>query len=233
MILMVQVKAKFAPRLLLVTVAISIALSANRAKAAPPQNTDSDWWSLTRRLDSNEGIKTQEREIAPSNFRIAGVDVDDDFFRHAAETLGKASVISRGDAATFRAQACYVFEKGANRVYLIFEQGEVNNPFYLFSDGPPWEGSEECAPADVSFSRLLTGSGVRLGQTPSELIKVFGRPSLRGKNEFIYMLARKRPPELLKSSTLNIRASATKSSTKITSTMTSLLRSMRNSPSEN
>jgi|SRR5580658_4231904 hypothetical protein len=156
---------------------------------------NSDWWSGSRSLESGEDIRIQERELTGSNFRIIGIDLNEDMFTQAAAKLGPTTIIQRGDAATGRAQACYVSDDDA-KVHLILEQGEVAFTFYLFSDGRPWDGSDQCAHSHLVSAGLSTASGLHLGQTPSEVITLLGEPSNRRKNEFIYSIhAKKRASE--------------------------------------
>lgn len=146
---------------------------------------NSDWWSGSRNLESGKDIRTQERELASSNFRFIGIDLNEDMFAQAAAKLGPTTIIQRGDASTGRAQACYVPDEDA-KVHLILEQSEVAFTLYLFSDGRPWNGSDQCAHSHLISLSLSTASGLHLGQTPSEVISILGEPSNRSKNELIY-----------------------------------------------
>jgi hypothetical protein len=146
---------------------------------------NSDWWSGSRSSESGEDIRIQERELASSNFRIVGIHLNEDMFAQAAAKLGPTTIVQRGDASTGRAQACYVSDEGA-KIHLIFEQDEVAFTLYLFSDGRPWNGSDQCAHSHLISAGLSTASGLRLGQTPSEVIAILGEPSNQRKNELIY-----------------------------------------------
>ena len=146
---------------------------------------NSDWWSESRNPDSGQEIRTQERELASSNFRIIGIDLNEDMFAQAAAKLGPTTIVERGDASTGRAQACYVSDEDA-KIHLIFDQGEVEFTLYLFSDGRPWDGSDQCAHSHLISPGLSMASGLRLGQTPSEVIAILGEPSNQRKNELIY-----------------------------------------------
>ena len=88
---------------------------------------NSDWWSIVRRIESpNDHIEPQEREPAPSNSHVLGISLEyENLFKKAAEKLGPAKLIDRGDAATARQQACYVSIGESPKTYLIFETGEV------------------------------------------------------------------------------------------------------------
>lgn len=96
---------------------------------------NSDWWSLTRDVGGPD-VQPQKRVPAASNFSILGVALGDPQGVQLAAKLGKAVIVGRGDAATARAQMCYVSVTSSPAVHLIFEQGEVDYAFYLFSGGP-------------------------------------------------------------------------------------------------
>jgi hypothetical protein len=154
---------------------------------------NSDWWSLNRGSESEDGIKAQERELAKPNFQILGVNLGEIIFTQAAAKLGKTTIIERGDASTGRRQACYSSRGNQNRVYLIFERDEVGYTFYLFGGGPAWEGSDLCAASNDVSRSLATGAGLLLGQTPAQVIAILGRPTKQSENELIYsFLVKKR-----------------------------------------
>jgi hypothetical protein len=148
-------------------------------------NDNSDWWSASRNPDSDENIHAEKREFPKSNFQILGIDLRDTMFSKAAARLGTTTIIERGDASTGRSQACYV-SPGDKQVHLIFEQGEVEFTFYLFADGLVWEGSDRCATSKEISRSLATASGLHLGQTPTQVIAVLGKPTKERENEFIY-----------------------------------------------
>jgi hypothetical protein len=153
---------------------------------------DSDWWSNLRASDSDESINTQEREIAGLNLRILGIGLTEKMFERAAEKLGKAAIVDRGDASSGRSQACYVSDGDEGKVHLIFEQGEVEFGFYLFANGPDWYGSERCVPSKLISRSLSTASGLHLGQTPVQVMAILVKPSILRKNELIYSLHAKK-----------------------------------------
>lgn len=152
---------------------------------------NSDWWSVTKALDSDETISTQERELAASNFRILGVHLNEDMFTQAARAIAQGKTIERGDAATGRAQACYVSNQDA-KVHLIFEQGEVTFTFYLFSDDRPWVGDDLCVRSSVIPPNVSTASGLHLGQTPPQVMVILGSPSRRSNGELFYSVHAKK-----------------------------------------
>ena len=146
---------------------------------------NSDWWSASRNTDSDEDIHTERREFTKSTFRILGIDLSETMFSKAAARLGAATTIERGDASTGRRQACYV-SPGDRQVHLIFEQGEVDFTFYLFADGPVWEGGDRCVTSKEISRSLATASGLHLGQTRSQVIAILGKPTKEREKELIY-----------------------------------------------
>jgi len=149
---------------------------------------NSDWWSGLQSIDSDESIKTQEREVAHTNFKVLGVKLNDKILENATAKFGKGTFVERGDAALGREQLCFVSAKGTRKTYLIFERGEVHFSFYLFTGGKKWTGEEYCAKSDAISELVTTGSGLRLGIGPQEVMRILGRPSLHTKNQLLYSL---------------------------------------------
>jgi hypothetical protein len=145
---------------------------------------DTDWWSTLRTDD--EVVKPEERELTKSNFRIAGIDLNEKMFDRAVKTLGKATEVDRGDASTGRHQLCYVSKGAKDKIYLIFEMGEVDFNFYLFEDGKIWSGMEQCVASSLITSALGTASGLQLGQAPSKVKAILGVPSKQTSEEWVY-----------------------------------------------
>ncbi len=184
------------------------ALLAGQWPAHTRRGDDSDWWSSyysapgSKSDDSednnNEGI--QEREIAPSNFQVLGIALDEAMFSNAAKKLGEATETERGDASTGRGQICYVSSQGSEKVYLIFEIGEVDFNFYLFTGGPSWHGIDFCVPSSMVSRSTSTASGLHLGITPAQAIAILGQPTSRSPNELSYTLHKRKKlsPEDLK-----------------------------------
>jgi hypothetical protein len=151
----------------------------------------SDWWSVDREIKPDEAAP-QQRILSESNFSVVGVDLGDTMFRSARRKLGQAIIQQRGDGATGRRQICYTSAGSQDKVYVIFEQGEVDYTFYLFTDGPPWQGAERCFQSTAISRRSTTGSGLRLGQSPSQVIDLIGRPTKRSENELLYSFSVKK-----------------------------------------
>jgi len=184
--------------------------SAARQGSAVYLRDNSDWWSFIGRSDTDEIIASQEREPSSSNFRILGIDLNShSLFTKVAAKLGKAVVISRGDGSTGRSQICYQSAQSSGNIHLIFERGEVTDSFYLFIDGPDWKGSNACAKSNLVTKSLSVASGIQLGQRPSQLRAILGKPIIVVKNTYTWSFgaevknstkvlekARKQHPEL-------------------------------------
>ena len=179
--------------LLLLIGMCSVTLDGQISSGERPSD-NSDWWSSTR---SPEGI--QYREIADANLQIVGVNLRSDIFQTIYERLGHATVVQRGDSSTWREQVCYVDFSVPYSTYLIFEHGEVNSSFYLFSEAIPWNGRDLCARSKKPLGILETASGLHLGQTPKQVVGILGQPSERRENELRYFfeVKRKTPPDAL------------------------------------
>jgi hypothetical protein len=170
----------------------------NLPPSAYPDN--SDWWSGLNSSDSDEVVNIQERELPPTTFRVLGIGLSEEMFKRAAAKLGKTQILERGDASTGRSQACYVSSQGSPKTFLIFEQGEVNFGFYLFSDSRSWNGMDRCTLSALISDDLSIASGLHLGQSPAQVIAILGKPSRRSKGELLYSLhaKKKNSPEELK-----------------------------------
>ena len=164
-------------------------LAAATAQGGPPgyRSDNSDWWSYTRRPDADDGI-SQKRELPDSNFQILGLKLNDEIFGKASAKLGKATIVQRGDASTGRSQICYSSPGKRGKIYVIFEKGEVNDAFYLFSGGPDWQGSDLCIDSNLITSSLSTASGLRLGQTAAQVRGILGKPSKAADDKVVYSL---------------------------------------------
>jgi len=160
-----------------------------------------DWWSGRSLADSYEPIQPpQERELPSSNFQVLGIELDDAMFDRAATKLGKATHVERGDASTGRDQVCYVSTGGNEKVYLIFERGEVDFTFFLFTGGPSWNGIDRCVASNLVSLSSSTASGLHLGLTRAQIIAILGPPTSRSANELNYSVhvRKKLPPAELR-----------------------------------
>lgn len=181
--------------------AVSVALFAVVSASAHAQNYpsgyikgNSDWWSIL-----NESFRTpvrspENRSFASSNLEIAGqsfhegdfFDLGNNPFGRITASLGKTRITERGDASTGRAQICYTSKSRPGTTYLIFETGETDLTFYLFSQGASWKGSDRCARSPFVSRSLTTGSGLRLGMTASQVEAILGKPTASIQGRLIY-----------------------------------------------
>lgn len=160
----------------------------------PPsvRGDDSDWWSTTRAESETDlaapQTNTQHRQLASSTLDIMGIKVGDGEISRAESKLGPATVIWRGDAASARTQACYL--AGDSGTHLIFEEsGEgFEMSFYLFQDGPNWNGSELCAKLPPTSQPMQTANGLRLGLTRNAVETIMGKPSTASTDRLTYVL---------------------------------------------
>jgi hypothetical protein len=164
----------------------------SQQRVSPVRSDDSDWWS-TIRVDEAPQTNIQHRQLASSTLEIMGIKVGDGEIGRAELKLVHVTIISRGDAATARTQACYI--AGDSATHLIFEeQGEgFEMSFYLFQGGPNWNGSELCAKLPPISQPIQTADGLRLGLTRTEVEAVLGQPSTASANRLTYVLTAKKP----------------------------------------
>lgn len=169
---------------------IPLSCRAAQMSARPNYYPDnSDWSGLNPTgPDFDQAIQPQERELTSSNFRVLSIRLSDKMFDQAAARLGKAQVLQRGDASAGRSPACYVSAADSQKVFLVFEQGEVDFTFHLFCDSRPWNGIDRCTPSPLVSYALATASGLHLGQSQAEVIAILGTPTTRRRNELVYSL---------------------------------------------
>jgi hypothetical protein len=120
---------------------------------------------------------------------ILGLKLDDDIFGKATAKLGKGHIVKRGDGSAGRSQLCYSSPDKRSRIYLVFEKGEMNDAFYMFSDGPNWKGRDFCAESSLITTDISTVSGLRLGQTAAQITRKLGKPSVIADDKVIYSLS--------------------------------------------
>jgi len=125
------------------------------------------------------------REPAKDNFQIEGITLGATRdFAEVRSKFGKATEVTRGDAASGRSQICYRSPSG--NVHLIFELGEVESLLYLFGDGPKWNGRELCATSEMVSASVSTASGLRLGIRPQEVRNILGNPNIATSKKLVY-----------------------------------------------
>jgi hypothetical protein len=182
---------------------VSILLAPLTQTSPVRLNDDSDWWSIIKDEGKPGGIEVQvqKAETAESNFKILGADLG---HQYPLAKLGRPTSVQRGDAGNFRSQTCYASSGGttedSNKVYLVFEDGEVTSAFYLFAGGPPWHGSDLCVRSPLVSRSTRTGSGLYLGMTIADLEKILGKPSGAAPDRLVYsrLIKKKMSPEDLK-----------------------------------
>jgi len=177
---------------LLVIVGVVPASLYGQTPSTIPASDKSDWWSTTASQSEENIGPVLHREISDTNYQIIGINLHDMEFATVYEKIGEAHPIQRGDASTWREQACYKSRSSEHPVYLIFEHGEVNASFYLFNNAQPWNGSGECTQTEKVSATTATASGLRLGMTPEQVVGVLGKPSVRKQNELVYAVEVKR-----------------------------------------
>lgn len=145
-----------------------------------------DWWSISNESFRQANVKAKNENIVAGTFEIAGVDLGSDQFRKLATKMGKAPIIERGDASTGRQQVCYIAADGPVKIYLIFEFGEDDSAFYLFSDGGDWIGQRLCVRIRQVSMSLGTSSGLRLGLTRAEVEAILGKADAAFGDRSVY-----------------------------------------------
>jgi len=173
--------------LLVICTLVPLLQSAVQTGPLTYRSDNSDWWSQLRVADE-EVIPIAGEEPAASNFEILGINLGGDVFNEAWAKLGKAQRVDRGDASSGRSQICYVSVQGRPKIRLVFERGEVTDFFYLFADGPDWNGSDLCVKSNLLTENLSVASGLRLGQSPDQVRAILGKPDVESRQRIIYSI---------------------------------------------
>ncbi len=120
--------------------------------------------------------RIQHSDLAPTNFRISGVDLtkDEGVLAQAARVFGATSTVARGDASTGNGQACYRSATNKDNTYLIFGRGEVDSSFILSSNSSAWTATEACKPSGKITNGIATEAGLHLGLTQKQVIAILG-----------------------------------------------------------
>jgi len=153
---------------------------------------DSDWWSVLRRDPSSPVVKPRDVAIPESNFELSGVVLGPKQFEQLATKFGKTEEIERGDASTGRNQVCYRSAAAGEPIHLVFEFGEVDEIFYLFSGGANWSGSESCAKSKLIDQQLSTKSGLKLGLSRTQVEAILGPADMASGDRIYYSRVTKR-----------------------------------------
>ena len=145
-----------------------------------------DWWSVLNENFEWPNSKPKGDELAAANFEIAGVNLESDApFLNLSSKFGRAVSTVRSKGNNGREQFCYAAAQNP-AVRLVFEHGETNEAFYLFTEGQPWNGQALCAESAQVAPALRTRSGLGLGLPPTEVEQVLGKPDFSSPNRFIY-----------------------------------------------
>jgi hypothetical protein len=167
--------------LLCIFTAISIVRlhGQDKPQVAPPSKSDS--FATDER---GKKFRVQHREVAGTNFQIAGVDLAfrGDFFEQTFRIMGKFDIESSGDAGTSLGEVCYRSTDGNDSTYIIFSEGEVARSFTLSSDGSVWKWKSPCKRSPKVNRSLATASGLHLGQTQEQVIDILGLPTRHSRN---------------------------------------------------
>jgi hypothetical protein len=146
----------------------------------------SDWWSIYNENYRAPNMEVRNDGVNAKNFEISGVKLGTDGFKNIAAKLGKATVVQRGDASTGRQQVCYTSDAQLEKTYLIFEFGEDDSIFYLFTGDEGWTGSDLCVRSKQVSSNLSTASGLRLGLILEQFTTLLGRADAIVGNRLLY-----------------------------------------------
>jgi hypothetical protein len=146
----------------------------------------SDWWSILNENSRGPNIEPSGLDIDPRTFEIAKLNLGRVGFDDIAAKLGRTARTRRGDASTSREQACYRSADTRAPIYLIFEFGEDQSNFYLFTDGATWKGGSFCTRSKQVSGDLSTASGLKLGLTSEEFKATLGKPDAVVGNKLVY-----------------------------------------------
>jgi len=166
-----------------------------KPQIAPPSKSDSFGTD-----ENGKKFRVQHREIAGTNFQVAGVDLAAraEVLEQAARTLGRVETKATGDAADFLEEACYRPMEENDRTRLIFQRGEVSPSFVLSSEPTGWKWKTPCKRSPKITRGLATASGLHLGQTQEQVIAILGLPTTHhrntqiGRDDLAYELQSKR-----------------------------------------
>jgi hypothetical protein len=193
-------KSKHLPSLLLLLLGLPLTGAATQITSTIRLPDNSDWWSETRNPDSDEEIKTEWRELSRTNFHVLGINLGRPCSVARQQSSGKRQQLS---AATRQLDdSKFVMRRLALRTKCIsFLHGaKWGTRFYLFVDGPTWEGADRCFVSKGISRSTATASGLQLGMTPAQVIAILGKPTKRRENELIYSFSvrKKTSPKDLK-----------------------------------
>lgn len=162
---------------LLFLLGVSVPLTAAMGGQSIRLRDQSDWWSLCNEKEPALNVDFVKKKFDVNNFKVLGLSLDSSRFDEIASKLGKAKVVERGGASFSRNQICYMSSGNSEPVHLIFEGAEGGIfTFYLFRGGADWNGSSFCVKSDQLSKPVVTGTGLRLGLSRSEVEAILGKP---------------------------------------------------------
>ncbi len=150
------------------------------------EEDNTDLWSKRNRTFPYVEGNPREVDLAPENFEIAHIVLRTAEFDDIAAKLGKFQIVNRSAGDYARHQACYVSRTGSPTVHLIYEFGEDESAFYIFTGMPKWNGSNLCLESSHVSMDLSTPSGLRLGLASADVEKILGKPDRKVANRLIY-----------------------------------------------
>ena len=138
----------------------------------------SDTFAVT---ESGQKVRVQRGELPAGSFQIAGVDLasNQDVLDQAARILGHVATSRTGDASDSEETACYRSARRDDPTVLLFGKGEVDYSFELTSRGALRKKTGRCLPSVKVSRSMATVSGLRLGETPDQVIAHLGLPTRR------------------------------------------------------
>lgn len=135
-------------------------------------------------------LPSQELRLSPKNFEVLGIRLPDSTVSDVERILGTAPSEQGPDAET--STACYTFP-GSDGMVLEFEywfESVVEVRIFKVKPPPP----SQCSKSKLVVTDLVTGSGLKLGLSKDQVIKLLGSPSKETPNGFTYEVSYDRPP---------------------------------------
>ena len=172
--------------LLILGFAFSFLLSAQDTSNTVRLADQSDWWSVLNENFYWPIEKPAGDELRADNFEIAGMKLDrDPSFRNVKNKFGRTVTASRGSTSSARQQVCYLSQQNPP-VRLIFEEGDLSLSFYLVAGGQGWNGQALCAESPQVSENLRTKSGLGLGISPVDVVKILGKADVSNPDRLVY-----------------------------------------------
>ena len=127
--------------------------------------------------------------LSPKNFEVLGVSLPESTVSEVERILGRAPS-KQGDNVE-ETYSCYI-SPGNDRTVLEFEYWFENVvEFRLFTRNP--QTVNQCVKSKLISAGLATASGLRLGLTEVEVVKILGPPLKKQSNSFTYEVSYNRP----------------------------------------